>query len=78
MLIERVRVTLLSMLWSKDYLESKGTTQQAAAAAEEAQAKLYEEPGVSFSDVFQARIGEPVRADPCDWSIAQNAMQGHW
>jgi len=34
MLIERAKVTLQSMLWSEDFLTSRGTTEQAAAAAE--------------------------------------------
>ena len=34
MLIERAKVTLESMLWSKELLDSRGTTEQAAAAAE--------------------------------------------
>ena len=57
MLIERAKVTLQSMLWSKEYLEAKGTLEEARQAARSGQEKLVEAPELQLSDVFKARIG---------------------
>lgn len=57
MLIERAKVTLQSMLWSKEYLEVKGTLEQAQQAAQSGQDELLEDPELQLSQVFNARIG---------------------
>ena len=57
MLIERAKVTLQSMLWSKEYLEAKGTLEEAQQAAHNGQESLLEAPELQLSDVFNARIG---------------------
>ena len=57
MLIERAKVTLQSMLWSKEHLEMKGTFEEAQQAAQSGQDKLLEDPEMQLSDVFSARIG---------------------
>lgn len=57
MLIERVKVTLQAMLWSKDWLEKQGTLKQAEKDAEEGQSNLDINPGVEFEDVFIAKLG---------------------
>ena len=58
MLIERAKVTLQSMLWSKEWLQAQGTTEQAATAAQRGQEAMREEPAVQLTDLFEARIGE--------------------
>ena len=57
MLIERAKVTLQSMLWSKEYLEAKGTLQEAQQVAQSGQDQLLEDPELQLSEVFNARIG---------------------
>lgn len=57
MIIERAKVTLQSMLWAKEYLESNGTADAAAAAAYDGQSRLHEDPAVQLSDVYGATLG---------------------
>ena len=57
MLIERTKVTLQSMLWSREYLESKGMLEQAQSAAHKGQEQLLEDPELQLEDVYNARIG---------------------
>lgn len=57
MLVERAKVTLQSMLWSKEYLETKGTLERAQTAAQKGQEELLEDPELQLQDIFNARIG---------------------
>lgn len=57
LLIERAKVTLQSMLWAKETLSSRGTTEKAAAAAASGEARLREAPRVDLRDLYNARIG---------------------
>ena len=63
MLIERAKVTLQSMLWSKEYLEAKGTLEEAQQAAQSGQENLLEDPELQLNEVFNARIGTHLPAD---------------
>lgn len=64
MLIERAKVTLQSMLWSEDHLESKGTLEEARGVAQAGQDSLLEQPEVELQDVFKACIGRITMAQP--------------
>ena len=57
MLTERAKVTLQSMLWSKEYLEVKGTLEEAQQAAQNGQDRLLEDPELQLAQVFNARVG---------------------